>query len=256
MEQSSWFEKILPTLEEGSTQAVYVGLHWAAVVVTVNGQRRCGLASISVNQPSQNSQDTGVEKAGSLNQIPAKELVQWFNSPNSTETSIGLATINALLPRMSGLGQEINAEEVIIKYGKGKNIAIVGHFPFVPHVKSEAKNLWVLELNPKPGDLPASAANEMIPQADVVAITSMTLINRTFDHLISLPKKEAIVLLLGPTTPLSPVLFDFGIDILSGAIVENIEKVICGLTQGASFQLLHQMGVRLVSIQKGEKNSL
>ncbi|MGB9673463.1 MAG: Rossmann-like domain-containing protein, partial [Anaerolineales bacterium] len=147
--------------------------------------------------------------------------------------------------------QDINAEEVIAQYGKGKKVALVGHFPFVPRLKNRVGTLWVLELHPRPGDLPADAADEVIPQADVVAITSMTLLNRTFEHLITLPKPTAITLLLGPTTPLSPVLFNYGVNILSGSQVEDIPRVVRGVIQGANFHQLHSLGVRLVSIQNG-----
>ena len=66
----------------------------------------------------------------------------------------------------------------------------------------------MLELAPQAGDLPASAAAEVIPQADVVALTSMTLLNHTFDGLLALRRPDAQVMLLGPSTPLAPLLFD------------------------------------------------
>jgi uncharacterized protein (DUF4213/DUF364 family) len=59
-------------------------------------------------------------------------------------------------------------------------------------------------LEPKEGDFPAEAAPEIIPQADIVAITAMTLVNKTFDGLMKLRRPNAEVVLIGPSTPLSP----------------------------------------------------
>jgi len=33
--------------------------------------------------------------------------------------------------------------------GKGKRIAVVGHFPFIPMVRGCSKELWVTEKTPK-----------------------------------------------------------------------------------------------------------
>ncbi len=107
----------------------------------------------------------------------------------------------------------------------------------------------MLELQPRPGDLPASAAAEVVPEADVLAITATTLINHTFDGLMALRRPDALVMLLGPSTPLTPLLFDYGVDLLSGAIVEDIESVLAAVSQGAGFRQIHRAGVRLVTLQ-------
>jgi uncharacterized protein (DUF4213/DUF364 family) len=134
----------------------------------------------------------------------------------------------------------------------GKNIAVVGHFPFVDRLKALANKFWVLELAPRDGDFPAQAAPEIIPQADVVAITATTLINKTFQGLIDLCRSDARVVLIGPSTPLSPVLYEHGIDVLSGTIVTDPQVALTGIAQGISFhQLRQEKAVQLVTIQKG-----
>jgi hypothetical protein len=40
------------------------------------------------------------------------------------------------------------------------------------------------------------------------------------------------------------------VKILSGSVVEKMDTVIQGVIQGANFHQLHQLGVRLVSIQR------
>ena len=108
----------------------------------------------------------------------------------------------------------------------------------------------VLEKDPQPGDFPSEVAPEIIPKAAVVAITATSLINRTIYELLSLCSPDAIVILLGPSTFLSPVLFGYGIDLLCGSVVEAIEPVLKTVKQGGTFRQVHQAGVRLVSVAR------
>ena len=113
-----------------------------------------------------------------------------------------------------------------------------------------------MEQDPRGDDLPAEAAEELLPQADVIAITGTALINHTFDRLMAMRNPQALVLVLGPSTPLSPVLFEQGVHLLSGALVEDIESVLRAAGQGANFRQLHRQGVRLVTMQKPDTSWL
>lgn len=242
------FDQLLSATPDGRLISVNIGLHWTAVVVEADGETRCGLAANVGNKSHHHTNEQAISRAGHLTDLPALELAAFIHSANLSEVSIGLATINALLPRLKNHWADINAEEVIAQYGAGKNVALVGHFPFVPSLRPRVGMLWVLEQNPQEGDLPSEAAPEIIPQADVLAITAMTLLNHTFDGLMSLRKPDALTLLIGPSTPLSPVLFDFGVNIISGAVAEDIDSTLRGIMQGANFHQLHRTGVRLVSM--------
>jgi uncharacterized protein (DUF4213/DUF364 family) len=57
-------------------------------------------------------------------------------------------------------------------------------------------------------------------------------------------------MVLGPSSPLSPVLYDFGISLVSGSIVENTDAVLKTASQGGNFRQIHKAGVRLVNIVK------
>ena len=48
----------------------------------------------------------------------------------------------------------------------------VGHFPFIDHVRPLVKTLWTLEQKPNGDNLPAESVPQIIPQADVLAITA------------------------------------------------------------------------------------
>ncbi|HEX9012638.1 MAG TPA: DUF364 domain-containing protein, partial [Anaerolineaceae bacterium] len=108
--------------------------------------------------------------------------------------------------------------------------------------------LWVLELRPREGDLPSEEAPRILPRADAVIITAMTLMNGTFDGLIGLCRHGARVLLVGPSTPLSPLLFDFGVTALCGAEVVEVETALRGVSEGANFHQLRGLGVRYATL--------
>ena len=242
-------DELLDSLTDGPVLDVRIGAFWTAIAVEVNGTRRCGLAASLRNQNHHHTLRADVENAGHLTGQNTRQLTHLIHSDSMLERAVGMATINALLPVYEELCTDCNAEDVIIQRGAGRNVALVGHFPFVAHLRNRVGTLWVLEQKPRGDDLPAHAAPDIIPQADVVAVTSTTLINRTFQDLLPLCRPEAHVLLLGPSTPLSPILFGYGVDFLSGVIVEKIDAVLQGVSQGANFRQLHRQGIRLVTME-------
>jgi hypothetical protein len=242
---------LLATLKEDApVRDVRVGPFWTAVVVEKPGVGlRCGLASTSDKDKGEHHGTPLVRQAGELLKRSALQLAALALSSSQMERSIGLAAVNALLPRREAAWVDLNAEHVIRERGASKSVVVVGHFPFIERLRAQVGQLSVLELCPVgPSDLPADRAPEVVPQADVVAITSTTLINDTFADLIALCRPDAFVLMLGPTTPLSPVLFDYGADVISGTLVEEIDRVVWGVSQGATFRQIR--GKRLVTMRR------
>jgi uncharacterized protein (DUF4213/DUF364 family) len=171
-----------------------------------------------------------------------------LRSSSILEASIGMAAFNALLEVDENACTQVNAAEVILERGTGRRVAIVGHFPFVERVRQAAAACWVLELRPRPGDLPADRADEILPQADVVGLTGTSLMNHSFDDLIRLCRPDAFVVLLGATAPLCPLLFETGIDAVSGTRVIDPPRVLRSVSQGATFrQIKREGGLRLLS---------
>ena len=80
----------------------------------------------------------------------------------------------------------------------------------------------------------------------------MSFLNRTYAGLLSLCRPQAQIILLGPSVPLSPLLFEQGVDMLSGSIVTNVDQVLAVVMQGGNFRQVHRAGVRLVTITRPE----
>jgi len=223
-------------------RSVTVGAHWTAVCST-----HCGLATTIIGTKP-HDHTTIVRDAGRLHSKNVQELAAYALSENSLEASIGVAAINSLLEFNEQNAVEINASEVLMKRGTGKNIALVGHFPFIPRLRGVARNLWVIEQHPVEDDYPEGSAADLIPQADVVALTASALINHTLDNLLGLCNPAALIIILGPSTPLSPVLFDHGATIIAGSRVTDEAAVLNSIGQGATFQQV--TGVRLLAFSR------
>jgi uncharacterized protein (DUF4213/DUF364 family) len=240
------YSSILKILPDYPISQIRIGLHWTAAVVEKETGAQCGLAS-TLEEGHHHTGEPTIPDPGCLESFPALELASWIESEIPLRRSIGCAVINALLPRRPESWVDQNAEEAIRHKGRGKSNVLIGHFPFAGKLGEELEDFIVLELNPSEDDIPASAAPEYLPKADLVAITGMTFINHTLPDLLQLCKPEAFILLLGPSTPLTPLMADFGVDLLAGSSVENIPAVLAAVGQGANFRQVHRAGVRLIT---------
>lgn len=151
--------------------------------------------------------------------------------------SMAMATVNALLAPPEGLKQA-KGEELILEMGRDKRVGVVGHFPFVEKMGPAFANIWVLEKRPRPGDLPEEENARVLPQTDVAVLTSTSIGNGTLGGLLSLCRDDCYVVMLGPSTPFAPGLFELGVSALAGSVVDDEEAVIDGALGGKSFKAL------------------
>lgn len=235
-------DDLLSTLNyEASVKDVRQGPFQTAILT-----RYCGLAS-TPHDPGPHHDKTPIKEAGLLLEKDAKALAYMANSPSAMESAIGMATINSLIEVDEQHCVELNAADLLAVKGEGKRVAIVGHFPFVPRLRKVVKELWVIEKNPQEGDFTETEAENLVPQADVVGITGTAFTNHTIEHLLELCDSNAYVVILGGTAPLSPVLFDHGINAISGTKVVNPPLALRCVSQGATFRQIK--GIRLLTMR-------
>jgi uncharacterized protein len=224
--------------------AVHVGAFQTAVTAGATGlAATCRPEHSCVPESEQ-----GVADAGSLVGRDARDLARMLLSDNPLEASIGMAALNALLPVEVGRLDDREASVFLSERAAGKSLAIIGHFPFADRLRPIARNLWVIELNPLAGDLSVEEGWKVLPKCDVVAVTGTTLINHTFDDVLG-ACRGAYVALVGPSAPITPLLFEFGVHAICGARVIAPAPVIERVMQGATFrQTRKHGGVRLTTV--------
>ncbi|HNT44838.1 MAG TPA: DUF364 domain-containing protein [Syntrophorhabdaceae bacterium] len=232
--------------EDAPVGEVRRGLHWTAVV-----SKRCGLASMLGSAGGCNHEMTGGMER-SFTEMTALELARDCSLSNDTALlSLGLAAVNSLIDVDMNRCGDAEGLQLAGDMGKGKNIAVIGHFPYLADVARVARNLWVIEKRPHPGDFSEEQGKDLIPQSDIVVISSTTIINRTLPGILGLCREGAVKMLLGPSTPLTESLFDLGMDILSGSVVTDKDSVLRSVSEGISFmQLKKRGGVRFVTMVK------
>ncbi len=230
---------LIESLKEKKVKDVLVG-----AFITYVETDRIGLASTVKTRHS------CPEDAGRLKKKKLKELARLSLSENTIASSIGVAAINSGIEINYKKIKEIKAQDIILRKGEGKRFGLIGHFPFIEDIRMRFKKLYVFELEPQKGDYGSDKIPEYLPSCDIVGITGMTLINHTFEDVIKYVGKNAYVIMLGPSTPISEILFDYRIDAVCGSIVYDKESFISYAKEGACFKDIK--GIKFVSMMRSD----
>jgi len=209
-----------------------VGSHLTAVKT----KDRLGL-SATVHPPGHKHGSPTVSSPGELAGKTLQELAGLLESTLPMESGIAMAAVNAGLPAQGLDLEEMNGLDLLKRKAEDMNLVMVGHFNFTHQLTPVTRSTYVLELDPQKGDLPASAAERVIPEANVVAITGSSFANRTIEPLLEASRNKW-VMVIGPTSPLSPVLFDYGVDAIAGCQVAEVESTFRQVSEGAIFRQL------------------
>ncbi|MDR1085832.1 MAG: DUF364 domain-containing protein [Deltaproteobacteria bacterium] len=238
-----FYDTLLGLVPENSkVKNVAAGPHW---VVIESDQGGLGMAHcLKQNLPSRapNHQD--------LIGQPLARVAGLVKSWDLVTASIGLAAINAAAnARLEPLKQSLQPDsskvgcafDFFLDKVRGKKVAVVGHFPNLEKM-AEAATLTILERHPQPGDLPDPAAEYILDEQDAVFATGTTIINKTFPRLLEL-SQGADFYLVGPSTPMFPELFKFGLTSLSGTLVRNYPPMAAAVSEGLSEEIFHHGGI-------------
>lgn len=173
--------------------------------------------------------------------IPLREVAECVKSWNFYEASIGLAAINAYynnpgVAKMAGVlvGDSMHVEDRIYdpfimsqNEIRGKKVTVIGHFPFIETLFSPVCEMKIIAgENPMEGDYPASAAEYLLPESDYIYIGSFCFVEKTLPRFLKLSENAKKVTIVGPSTTLAPMLFDYGVDDLSGYVIKDYERAI------------------------------
>jgi len=229
MSEMKLVDDLISATSENSALArdVRVGVSWTAVL-----GKYCGLAR---TYSTQVQHSVYTRDLGRLTEKTTVQLAEYLKSWDMVEAGIGLASINSMILPKGKVG--VNALDIMAEIGKDKRVTFIGKFPHIEQIRSSAKELLILELDislvdPNSRVLPATAAEYVIPESDIVAITGSALINKSMEHLLKLcTASDAYTIILGPSTPMCDVLFDYGADMLAGVEVVNSDSLLKKISQ-------------------------
>lgn len=187
--------------------------------------------------------ETGIPHQGLTNSSAGegsdvREVAKLLLSDNVLEASMGMAAVNSAIAVAWQKTSTGKAQDLILEKGVGKRLGIVGHFPFIERLADRFAHVDIFEKQPRPGDLTEQDIPQFLPRADVVALTATSLTNHTFAELVAHIPRDAFVVMLGPTAPLLPLLFEYGIDAVCGAVVNEPDKVREAVLRGTPYRKL------------------
>lgn len=175
------------------------------------------------------------------------EWVELLESSDHGEAAVGLAVCNALLALDPAPAADLDGVAWLLDRAAGRSVAVVGHFPFADRrLRSIARDVWILEREPVEGEYGGDDASAILGRADIAVITGSAVANHTLDALLGAVAPGTPVLLLGPSTPLLPALFERGIRALGGMRIEDPDAVAAGIAAGESFRTM--AGLRRVTL--------
>jgi uncharacterized protein (DUF4213/DUF364 family) len=213
----------------GTADQVLVGLNWTVVV----GPLGVGLS----HSPARGTNGcNGLPAPGSYAGQKLMELTRLTASENVFEQAIGYAAINAHHNRFDLQGSEVNGLDLIEDYGE--QTVVIGQFP---GLMKRVPNAAIIEREPGPGCYPEEAAADLLPAAKQVLITGSALTNGSLAGLLPIAR-QAFVALVGPSCPLNPLLFEFGIDAISGFVVRNTEALLHVAMEGGAVAAMRPHG--------------
>lgn len=166
--------------------------------------------------------------SGTLRGQGSERLRPWLLSWDEAQASVGLAVLNAGLngpgscqreaaPLLLDVPGHLTVFEHFRARLKGQRVVVIGRYPGLDRLWQDLP-YTCLERCPGDKDLPDSAAEFLLPDADWVFITASSLLNKTLPRLLQL-SAQARVVLMGPSLPWSRGWQAFGVDYLAGVRV-------------------------------------
>ncbi len=217
---------VYPLLRERATSnaqvsRVFLGLNWTLAETEMQGATGSGLCFSPVDAPRI------LAWPGTLAGRPANELISWIDSWDSCQAAVGTAVVNAVinsqsraltraeaLPATAKAPPHLAVFDYFAPLVRGAKVVVIGSYPGLDSFK-EFGDYRCIERRPRSGDLPDSASEFLLPQADWVFITASAIANKTLPRLLSL-SRQAKVVLMGPSVPWLDEWADFGVDYLAG----------------------------------------
>ncbi|MFX0073232.1 MAG: Rossmann-like domain-containing protein, partial [Candidatus Hermodarchaeota archaeon] len=189
----------------------------------------------------QESECSKINFAGSLTNKKLGELLEWSYGPPSIKKIIGIATLNAMSQHILQIQNPYRKiKGNLIDYLEIKDntkVTFVGQIrPLIKNIGRITDSITIIEnlqnINeafrkfPNYNDINQIEDEDL--RTDILFCTGTTLINNTIlDILERYKKKAGKLIVIGPTASMLPdILFDYGVDIVGGMRITDVESTI------------------------------
>lgn len=178
---------------------------------------------------------TVLKEAGTYAGAGAADVLKYLvGGGNALYRAIGLSTANALIEPAAEINDDREAT-TLFHLKPGERVAMVGLFsPLVERIRATGAILTVIEKNPGRMDLLSpEEKRQALGSCDVAIMTATTLLNHTFEEIISQLGSPRITALMGPSTPLVADIFQgTPVTHLGGVVVVDSARVLQVISEG------------------------
>jgi len=152
-------------------------------------------------------------RAAALELLASREILK---------RSVGMACLKSLLPDPAAViaGSAIDLVEPAAARAP---TCFIGYFKTAAQWREQGYPVTIVELFPRPGDVHWDDAGEVLRKAELVLMTGLTVVNDTLEAVIRRTPSAKLRIIMGPTVPASPALFDYGIDVLGITQIDDVE---------------------------------
>lgn len=227
--------------QDARIEDVSVGIFWT-FVRTQYGSAISATAHRWIEDPP----GAIIPGAGSLVGRHVHEICEYYDLAALPARALANTAVAASFSpdQMTGFRYEDKAQTLLASLcagsEKSKHIALIGHFHFADALRELGHTLDIYELEHRcgAGDIPNSQIPERLPSADIVVMTSSTLITHATEDILSCCRPDAFKMIVGPTVPIHPALWEFGFDAICGNVIIDADQVARAVREGGNHKQL------------------
>lgn len=188
--------------------------------------------------------------SGRLRGRPVREYLDDIFGENILRRTLGIAALNALSvaaweqspPQDYEILMGVDAFDELDAARYPKTVVVGALVPMLKKLMAAGADFHVLEQDPRtlkeremPYYLPPERAAECVPEADLLVITGVTILNNTLPGLLQMAKPGAEILITGPTASMLPeAFFARGVTMLGGIQVTKPDELLNIISEGGS----------------------
>lgn len=200
--------------------------------------------------------------SGKLSDVPVKQYLDDIFCDNILRRTLGIAALNALsnliwekydVGYKPVMPRDAFDEIDVTRYEK--TVVVGALIPMLKRLIAAGSDFTILEQDPrtlKEREMqfyaPAEDAEKYVPDADLLVITGVTVLNGTLSHLLELAKPGAEILVTGPTASMIPdAFFNKGVTMTGGIVVTDADELLDIIAEaGSGYHFFGKSGERAV----------